>query len=352
MNVHISYKAAKNPETEREIQQQTEKLSRRLQVFRAELVHLHGIVAESSSKGGGITVSLNLRLPSGQMAAQRTSPTSVGAIKSCFHDLILQLNAHKDLLRNRHQWRRRSKEHRGVAFERTVASVGATNGDAKLGGTLANRDIDQYVTTELPRLKRFIDRELRYRVAVGMLAPNLVSREEVMDEAIAMALSGDEQRPDRVSVERWLYGLALRAIPAVASRNGEEGENIHLETPAGEPNVTGSDDAYLQFHQPDDTLNTGDILPDRGISTPEAVALSDEFIDQVEGALNGASREEREAFTLFAIEGFTVDEIAEVSKRDASEVKKSIKVARDRVDRKLPNGNVLKQHLLRNSLVA
>src|SRR5438477_9698097 len=350
MNVHFSYKASKNTDTEREIKQQTDKLAKRLQVFRPELVHLHGIVAESSTKGGGITVSLNLRLPSGQMASQSTAPTAVGAVKSSFHDLIHQLNAHKDLLRNRHQWRRQSKEHRRVPFKQTVASV--TNGAPTDGVTLASRDIDQYVATELPRLNRFIDRELRYREATGMLQPNLVSREEVVDEAIATALSGEEHRPDKVSVERWLYGLALKSISAVAARNSDETGTVHLEVPAGKPNVSGTDDAYLQFHQPDDKLSTEDILPNPDISTPEAVALSDEFIDQVQRALTGAPTEQREAFTLFAIEGFTVDEIAQVSKRDAAEVKKSIKAARSIVDHKLPNGNVLKKHLLKSSQVA
>jgi DNA-directed RNA polymerase specialized sigma24 family protein len=261
------------------------------------------------------------------------------------------MNAHKDLLRNRHKWRRLSKEHRRVPFEQTVAAVN-TNGAPSADITLASRDIDRYVTTELPRLNRFIDRELRYRLATGALEPNIVTREEVLDEAIAMALSGEEHRPERISVERWLYGLALRAISAVAARNSDESETVHLETPAGQPNVSGTDDSYLQFHQPDDTLNTEDILPNREISTPEAVTLSDEFIDQVEKALTGAPREQREAFTLFAIEGFTVDEIAHVSKRDPAEIKKSIKAARDLVDHKLPNGNVLKRHLLNNSQVA
>jgi len=122
--------------------------------------------------------------------------------------------------------------------------------------------------------------------------------------------------------------------------------------PAGKPNVSGSDDDYLQFHQPDDRLSTEDVLPNRDISTPEAVALSDEFIDQVQRALTGAPPQQREAFTLFAIEGFTVEEIAEVSKRDPGEIKKSIKAARDLVDHKLPNGNALKKHLLNNSQVA
>jgi DNA-directed RNA polymerase specialized sigma24 family protein/ribosome-associated translation inhibitor RaiA len=351
MNVDFSYKASKNQETEREIQQQTEKLARRLQVFRPDLVHLHGIVAESSQKGGGITVSLNLRLPSGQMASQNSAPSAVGAVKACFHDLIHQLNAHKDLLRNRHQWRRRSKEHRSVPFEDTVAAVPA-NGAQPSASTLESRDIDEYVSRELPRLIGFIDREVRYRVSTGALDANVVSREEVLDEAIAMALSGDEHRPSNISVERWLYGLALRAIPAVAQRNGEEGGSIHLETPTGQPNVTGSDDAYLQFHQPDDKLRAEDVLADPGISTPEAVALSDEFIDQLEEALAGASPIEREAFTLFTIEGFTVDEIAEVEKVEPAQVKKAIVAARERVDHKLPNNNALKEKLLRHSQVA
>jgi RNA polymerase sigma factor (sigma-70 family) len=351
MNVHFSYKASKNAETEQEVQRQTIKLAKRLQVFRPELVHLHGVVAPSSTNSGGITLSLNLRLPSGQMAAQSVAPTGVGAVKACFHDLIHQLNAHKDQLRNRHRLRRSSKQVKGVPFEQTVAAVNP-NGAAPNGGTLAGRDIDQYVATELPRLNRFIDRELRYREANGMLQRGLLTREEVVDEAIATALSGDEHRSDKVSVERWLYGLALKAMSELAARDADEDGQVHLETSAERQNVTGSDDAYLQFHQPDDRLSQEDILPDRSISSPEAVALSDEFIDQVEKALTGAAPDQREAFTLFAIEGFTVEEIAEVSRREAGDVKKSIKAARELVDRKLPNGNALKKHLLNSSRVA
>ena len=46
--------------------------ARRLQVFRPELVHLKGVVEQSSPRKG-TTVSLNLRLPSGQMAVQQSA---------------------------------------------------------------------------------------------------------------------------------------------------------------------------------------------------------------------------------------------------------------------------------------
>jgi len=48
MNVHIGYKVHKTPDIEKEIHAQVEKLRRRLQVFRPELVHLKGTVEQSN----------------------------------------------------------------------------------------------------------------------------------------------------------------------------------------------------------------------------------------------------------------------------------------------------------------
>ena len=44
MNVHLSYKASKTPEVEREFQHQIEKLQKRLHVFKPDLIHLHAII--------------------------------------------------------------------------------------------------------------------------------------------------------------------------------------------------------------------------------------------------------------------------------------------------------------------
>jgi len=75
MNVHISYKVHKTPDIEKEINHHIEKLRKRLQVFRPELVHLKGSVEQNSPREGTI-VSLNLRLPSGQMAVQQSGSTA------------------------------------------------------------------------------------------------------------------------------------------------------------------------------------------------------------------------------------------------------------------------------------
>ncbi len=126
MNVHISYKISKTSDLEKLIQQQTEKLSRYLQVFRRELVHLKGTIEDNSVRQG-IMVSLNLRLPSGQMASQETSSTAISAVKAAFDDIVEQLKKHKELLRNQHKWLRRRAPQRSeiatVPFEDTIAAV-------------------------------------------------------------------------------------------------------------------------------------------------------------------------------------------------------------------------------------
>ena len=81
MNVHIGYKVRKTPDLEKEVHTQVEKLRKRLQVFRPELVHLKGMVEQNSPREGAV-VSLNLRLPSGQMAVARKAPLATAAIKA------------------------------------------------------------------------------------------------------------------------------------------------------------------------------------------------------------------------------------------------------------------------------
>src|SRR3954470_4498720 len=105
MNVHVSYRLPKLPAVEKDVQHQIEKLQKRLQVFRPELIHLKGMVEEVSAREG-TSVSLNLRLPSGQMAVQTAAPTATAAVKSAFEDLLQQLNKHKEILRASHKWHR------------------------------------------------------------------------------------------------------------------------------------------------------------------------------------------------------------------------------------------------------
>jgi RNA polymerase sigma factor (sigma-70 family) len=323
MNVHISYKIRKTRDIEKEINHFTGKLQKRLQAFRPELIHLKGVFEENSPPQGFV-VSLNLRLPSGQMAAQKSAPTAAAAVKSSFDDLLQQLTKHKELLRNSHKWmRRRSGNGRAlpqVPFEQTLASVQPL--------AASSDDIRSYINANLRRLERFVERELYFREAAGQLEAGDVAQEEVVDEAVARALTDGAEKPERLALEPWLYRLALRAMSDLAARGDQQGPEVHLEDRVRRPNVRASDEPQLQFHQPDESFTEETVIADRRTATPEDIAYSDEMLKLVEFALGGASRTDREAFILHTLEGFSVGEIAAITDRGAEQVSASIAAAR------------------------
>jgi DNA-directed RNA polymerase specialized sigma24 family protein/ribosome-associated translation inhibitor RaiA len=332
MNVHISYRLHKTPAAEKDIQHQIEKLQKRLQVFRPELVHLKGMVEEGSAREG-TCVSLNLRLPSGQMAVQAKASTAASAVKSAFDDLLQQLNKHKELLRSTHKWPRRqndssARRNLSVPFEQTLAAV--------FPATVSSDDVRSYVNVNLSRLERFVEREIYFREAADQVVPDSISKEEVIDETIAAALGDGQEKPERLALEPWLYHLAMKALDELSRPEESNAGAVHLEDSARKPNVRASDEPELQFHQPDESITEETIIADGRVSTPEQIVGSDEMMHLIASALRDVSSAHREAFILHAIEGFGVDEISAITGVPPDRVLISISAARDHL-RKSPS---------------
>ncbi len=337
MNVHISYRLHKTPAVEKDLQHHIEKLRKRLQVFRPELVHLKGMVEEISAREG-TSVSLNLRLPSGQMAVQAKAPTAATAVKNAFDDLLQQVNKHKDLLRSSHKRSRRqnessSRRNTSVPFEQTLAAV--------FPPTVSADDVRSYVNVNLARLERFVEREIYFRETSDLVSPDSVSKEEVIDETIAAALADGpdddgREKPERLALEPWLYHLAMRALDRLSRPDESDGGAVHLEDSARKRNIKASDEAELQFHQPDESITEETIIADGRVSTPEQIVGSDEMMGLIASALRDVKPAHREAFILHAVEGFSVDEISAITGATPDRVLKSISAARDHL-RKSPS---------------
>lgn len=344
MNVHLSYKVHKTPDIEKDINHLVEKLRKRLQVFRPELVHLKGVVEQNSPREG-ITVSLNLRLPSGQMAVQQSASTAAAAVRAAFDDLLQQITRHKDLLRNSHKWQRRRSENARAEihfpFEQTLASVQPP--------TVSSDDVRSYVNANLGRLELFVERELYFRETADQVPADFLTKEEVIDEVIARALGDGGEKPERLALEPWLYRLAIRSIGDLSAHSQEGVSPVHLEDSARKRNVRASDEPELQFHQPDETLTGESVIADRRVATPEDIASSDEMIALVQFALDGAKRPDREVFILHTIEGFSVDEIAAITDRKPDEIRSSISAARDHLRRSPPLADRFRDQLLRDT---
>jgi len=340
MNVHFSYKISKTADLEKQVKHQLEKLTKYLQVFRPELVHVKGVVEESSAREG-VVVALNLRLPSGQMAAQEKSPVAATAIRAAFDGLIEQVKQHKQLLRSKHKWvRRRDSDLRAAeiaAFENTVAVVRPE--------TVSQIDIASYIDVNLPRLERFVERQIAYRESQGDLLPDQVAPEDVVAEAIATALGDELEKPERIKIEPWLYRLASEAIDCLAASDGDQ-RDIPLERHHGTQNVLASDEARLQFHQPDDKLLEEDIIADGHAGNPEEMVARSELIKLVQLALRDAGRPDREVFILHAVEGFSQEEIVAITNHSLEEVRASIHKARQHLQRALPIKELFKNRLM------
>ncbi|HYM77854.1 MAG TPA: hypothetical protein VE377_17900 [Candidatus Dormibacteraeota bacterium] len=334
MNVHVSYRLHKIPAVEKDIQHQIEKLQKRLQVFRPELIHLKGVVEEISTREG-TSVSLNLRLPSGQMAVESKAPTAAAAVKTAFEDLLQQVNKHKEILRSSHKWNRDRRGNsmrpgttvREVPFEQTLAAV--------FPPTISADDIRSYVNVNLARLDRFVEREIYFREAQDNLAPDSVSKEEVIDEAIAAALTEGQEKPEKLALEPWLYRQALRALDELSRTDESNGHAVHLEESARRPNVKASDEPELQFHQPDESITGATVIADSRVATPEQIMASDELLRLIASALRDLGSGPREAFILHAIEGFSVEEIVAITGQPAERVLAFVSAAREHL-RKAP----------------
>jgi DNA-directed RNA polymerase specialized sigma24 family protein len=328
MNVHISYRLPKTPTVEKDIQHQIEKLQKRLQVFRPELVHLKGVVEEVSPREG-TSVSLNLRLPSGQMAVQTSASTAAAAVKSAFEDLLQQVNRHKEILRSSHKWQRGRRGDstqlgaavRAVPFEQTLAAVSAPMVSAD--------DIRSYVNVNLARLERFVEREIYFREAQEVVPRDTLTKEEVIDETIAAALGNGQEKPERLTLEPWLYRLALQALDELSRVDESNGHAVCLEESARRRNVKGSDEPELQFHQPDESITGETVIADARVATPEQIMASDEMLRLIASALRNLGSGPREAFILHAIEGFSIDEIMGITGLPADRVLGFITAARD-----------------------
>jgi RNA polymerase sigma factor (sigma-70 family) len=367
MNVHVSYKAGKTPDVEREFQHQIQKLQRRLHVFKPELVQLNAIAEQENSHTA--TMSLNLRLPSGQMAVQRSGENPMAAVKSAFADLLSQVTKHKDMLRG--QWTRKSLRRGGRERLTTMPASellpAKGNGEKRVQihravtppkpvavsktDEAAVADVELWLSANLRKLEEFIDQELRFQVEADRIREDQITREEVLDEVIVSALSQEDGKTQLLSPESWFHRMALHAIRRLIHDNADTA-NISLDAPAGIQNVTGSDENVLQYHQPDDSLPEESIIRDESVRTPEEIMAGDEMVAQLDIILREVRSNDREAFVLYTLEGFTVDEISRLAGRPAEQVRQSIHDARTHIQEKLPTQNQLRRSLLHHSRVA
>src|SRR5262249_16382226 len=153
-------------------------------VFKPDLVHLRAIVHQENSRSA--TTSLNLRLHSCQMAAQRSRESALAAVKSAFADLTAPVTKHKGLLSG--PWARKATRPATrevgvqIAAEPVPSSkkTNASHSEASASmrtDTAAVSNIETWLSANLRKLEEFVDRELEFLVESERIREGQIARE-------------------------------------------------------------------------------------------------------------------------------------------------------------------------------
>lgn len=333
MNVHFTYKLDKSPAVDQLLDVLLKKLSTRLQIFNPDMISLRGLFDVAPK--AGFAVSLNLRLPSGQMTSHVAAPQMDTAIRQAFDDLFEQLTKHKEHLRSHYRYPRvRGTSRRPVSqidFAKTLAVVHPE--------PISSLDVATFLNANLERLRRYVERELSFRRDLGQRRLDEISIEEVINEAVANALDESQKRPEKMALEAWLYRLSRSAMDRLANQLTEAGEAPSDEAHALEeataaptaacPSLDESDDEQRAFYNPDDLTAPGErLFHSASGSSPEDEASREELLRLAERALRGVSPAQREVFLLYTSEGFRLAEIASITGHTTAEVEADLIAAR------------------------
>lgn len=107
MNLTLSYRHVEKSEfVEQLVARHLTKLSKLLETYAPELVHLHGTFDRNSHKAEYF-LTLNLGLPTGHIHVTGKGPNLTAAVRQAFVDLRQQFKKHMSKLRGDYEWKRK-----------------------------------------------------------------------------------------------------------------------------------------------------------------------------------------------------------------------------------------------------
>ena len=150
-----------------------------------------------------------------------------------------------------------------------------------------------------------------------------------MNEVIARAL-GDHDRPEKLTLEPWLYRLALQAMNEMTERLEELGSSVHLEDsqPAAKRRSLRRSPRCNSISRTKAGRERVRFLI-AGCRLRNRQPIRTKWSPWCRPRSRGATRTDREAFLLYGIEGFSLGEIAAITGRHPEAVRESVQRARD-----------------------
>jgi RNA polymerase sigma factor (sigma-70 family) len=266
-----------------------------------------------------------LTMPTGTLVGNGQGDTPAAAIDQAVERLVREIVRHKELLRREALLRRRRRREAELA-----AAV------PELEDDLRRRDRRAFVELLRPLL-RDLREHARHELAIarldGRIAPGALTVSDLFDEVVARAWARFDQRPLDRPLDQWLLGLLHEAMDEAARGTLQ---SVDLTQPIAsaerrpEPETSWVAESE-PFWGPPQPLRIEDVLPEAEV--PEVIQQLDVEDDArwIAAELRDAPPDERRAFLLWALEGWSDDEIAMLLDRTPESVRNAIERVRARL---------------------
>jgi RNA polymerase sigma factor (sigma-70 family) len=295
-----------------------QRLERLLQSFPPDQRHLRLVIHNHHPVWDARAV---LMLSSGTLVAQGKGydDNYREALDTTAGRLAEEVRRHKGLLRHDYLYHRKRRRQRDFVSIRSAVEERHAGGDREAFAEL--------LRAAMRGLQDHARRELIVAQLEGALRPNELTVSDVVDEAVTKAYEQFDQRPAG-PLEPWLTRLLHDVIDAHVRDGRPAAAGIDERIPTDDPRFR-VDGGWLVENEPfwgevEPPLTLEQVLPsDRAVEPWQEVA-ADEQHRWILARLRSFPQRQRRAFTLYALDGWDEEDIANVQGRTADEVRRDI----------------------------
>lgn len=332
-----------NDYLQKKIRQKISKLERHLKHFPPETVHLH-IRLERNPKNEQYTAALTLRVPSNIIHSEKSGKDVVKVFNQSVDALFENLNSLKAELRREIYWKRKDRREQ----IRKLKSLGFAAQPQQAGeGPQKEEDVArEFVKQHYSRLVRHARRHIRTDELSGEIPAGFIDARAVVDQAVATAIANADKRPKDMNWLLWIYKhiheeLLLRRKEFRAKQKTEVSVEETVPVKDDSESLSGYDveqplDVVAEKLEPKVT-KVEDLIPDTKESSPDKIIERKELLEQLQSAIQTWSREEKDVFELYFVEGFEPFEIAMILQIPTKKVQQIISELQNKIRSELIN---------------
>lgn len=297
------------------VDRQARKVRKMLPTYGSDIMDL-SVNIEKLPRGSQYQTSLVLTVPQRTIRVEEIEDNPTSSIVRAFSELRRRVKRFKSQLSRERLWHRQSPS---PVDERDNI----------------NREIENLAAENLDKIENYVRRELYHQVLAGTMPPGILEPHAIVDEVFLEVTTNAQAKPVTLPADQWIFQVARRVTRSRIRKVEDSKNESHVEETAARDERRSWEDEDLNFYQPDESLQLEDLLEDGRSDNPEQLFQRDEVEESLQKEIAALPDSIRESFVLFALEGFTSDEVAMMTGSTPEEVVGQVEEARQHLKKSL-----------------